>query len=132
MARTRSKPKESVKAAAQATLARALAPEDILPGDYVAVLHEVYEYPTWFWCDDGFGLPRDEAVWVRFRPHDDAAVMKVLAVCLPFVLVREPCGRRRTMDVRRRPLARLAKSYGGAAWRAYRITAKTPSGRPTR
>lgn len=120
MARTRSKLKESRAAAAEATLVRALAPEDIRPGDYVAVLHEVYEYPTWFWCDGGLALPREEAVRVRFTPPDDAAPLKVEAVCLPFVLVRQACGRHRTIDVRRRPLARLAKSYGAAAWRTYR------------
>jgi hypothetical protein len=98
-----------LKPAGEATL----APEDIRPWDYVAVLHDVYEYPTWLWCDDGFARPRDEAVRVRFTLHDDAAPLKVLAVCLPFVLVHEPCGRRRTIDVRRRPLAR----FGEDVWR---------------
>jgi hypothetical protein len=120
MARTESNSKESNQAADKATLARSLAPEDIRPGDYVAVLHEIYEFPTWFWCDGGFALPRDEAVRVRFTPHDDAAPLKVQAVCLPFVLVKQPCGGQRTIDVRRRPLARLAKTYGKSAWRAYR------------
>jgi hypothetical protein len=128
MARTARKAKRPRKAADKATLAQTLAPEDIRRGDYVAVLHEVYEYPTWFWCDGAFAQTRDEAVRVRFTPHDDAAPMKVQAVSLPFVLVKQPCGRRRTIDVRRRPLARLAGSYGAAAWRVYRKAGKAAGG----
>jgi hypothetical protein len=124
MARTASKSKSAAQAAAEASLARALAPEDVRPGDFVAVLYEVVEYPSWFWCADEFRLPRDELTRVRFTPYDDATPLRVQAVCLPFVLVREPCGRERTLDVRRRQLARLDKNYGAQAWRAYRKARK--------
>jgi hypothetical protein len=131
MARSRSnstqKPRFSAAAGA-ATLARALPPEDIRRGDYVALLYEVFEYPSWFWCDDSALLPREEVVRIRYTPRDEAAPLKVRAVCLPFVLVREPSGRERTLDVRRVRLARLDREYAAAAWKAYKAASKKRSG----
>ena len=124
MARSESQSRRSRKAAGDATLARALAPEDVRPGDYVAVLDEVVEFPSWYWCDEPVLTGRDEVVRVRYTPRDDALPLKVRAVCLPFVLVRDPCGRDRTLDVRRCQLARLHSAYSKRAWRAYRKAAK--------
>jgi hypothetical protein len=124
MARSKSQPRRSRKAAAEATLARALAPEDVRPGDYVAVLDEVVEFPSWYWCDEPVLTGREEVVRVRYTPRDDALPMKVRAVCLPFVLVREPCGRERTLDVRRCRLARLHSDFAEASWKCHRKAAK--------
>jgi hypothetical protein len=115
--------------AASATLARALAPEDIGVGDFVAVLHEITEWPSWFWCDNALVAAPSEVVQIRYLPRDDAVALKVESVCLPFVLVKLPCGERRTVDVRRHRLARLGAKFAKAARRACRRQLKRAKGR---
>lgn len=124
MAHAQSKAKPTRKAAPEATLARTLAPEEIRPGDFVATLYEIVEFPPWMWCTDPTLTRRDETVRIRTTPREDSLPLKVRSVCLPFVLVREPCGRDRTLDVRRCRLARLDGEYSAAAWKAYRKAAK--------
>lgn len=105
---------------ADSTLARALAPEDIRPGDYVALLHETYELPSFYWCADAALLPVERPVRIRCVPREDQAPLRVKHVCLPFVLVKSPQGVCRTLDLRLRHLARLDSAYGRAAWKAYK------------
>lgn len=100
-------------------LARPLAPEEIRPGDYVAMLLVVVEYPSFLWCDDATLLPRDEPRRMRFVPHDEPQPLKVEAVCLPYVLGRTPKGAAATLDVRRVRLARLDPEFAAQAWKAY-------------
>jgi hypothetical protein len=109
-----------------ASLAKALAPEDVRAGDFVAVLDEICELPS-FWWDDCGTSAREEVVRIRYLPEGDAAPMKVRGVCLPYVLVKLPWGAKRTLDVRRSRLARLAPRYARAAWKAYKKRAK-PAG----
>lgn len=118
MARTKSKPEAAPQAADAATLAKSLAPEDIRRGDFLAVLDETWEYPSWFWCSDATLLPREEPVRIRTLPRDDALPLEVHAACLPFVLVRDVHGRTRTLDVRRCRVARLDRRYAAAARKA--------------
>jgi hypothetical protein len=120
MARTRTKSKSVEHAAASATLARALAPEEIRPGDHVAVLYEIVEIPSWYWCDDAALGDREELVRIRYTPREDAVPLKVRAVCLPFVLAKHPRDGERTLDVRRCRVARLDRAYAKAARKAYR------------
>jgi hypothetical protein len=122
MARTQRKSSDRPPAALQATLAKSLAPEDIRAGDHVAVLQEIYEYPSWYWCDDAVLGDREEVVRIRYTPRDEALPLAVESVCLPFVLVRRPCGGHATLDVRRVRLARLDATYAKAALKAYRKT----------
>jgi hypothetical protein len=102
-----------------ATLAKALAPEDVRTGDFVAVLDEICEMPSFFW-NDGALAPRDELVRIRCTPTAEAVPMKVKGVCLPYVLTKQPSGASRTIDVRKSRLARLDRRYGRAAWKAYK------------
>src|SRR4051794_17591673 len=103
----------------ECTLARVLAPEDIRRGDYVAPLYVISEWPSWLWDHAGI-YPRDELVRIRSMPHEEPKVMKVRAVCLPFVLARLRHGEQQTIDVRKYRLARLDKRFGQAAWRGAR------------
>jgi hypothetical protein len=100
-----------------ASLAKALAPEDVRAGDYVAVLDEVCEMPSFFW-DDCMATAREEVVRIQYMPDGDAAPMRVRGVCLPYVLVKQPHGGSRTLDVRKSRLARLDRRYARAAWKA--------------
>jgi hypothetical protein len=102
------------------SVAKPLAPEDVRRGDYVAVLDEMYEIPSYCWCEDAALHPRDELVRIRLIPAQDAPPHKVKSVCLPFVLAKQPTGERRTFDLRRTRLARLDRHYGRSAWRAYK------------
>ena len=99
------------------SVAKSLAPEDVRVGDYVAVLHEVCEAPSFWWpCDSTLGQ-RDEVVRLVFTPRDSGEPLKVCAVCLPFVLVKPAKGKVRALDVRRFQLARLNADYA-ATWKA--------------
>jgi hypothetical protein len=124
MSRTSSNSKRRRKPASAPTLAKALAPEEIGPGDFLAVLHQIYELPSYMWCADASLQQRDELVRIRMTPTDDAAPLKVCAVCLPFILVREPGGRERTLDIRRQRFARLDKKFARAARRACRLQSR--------
>lgn len=94
-----------------ATLARPLAPEDVRPGDYVAVLSEEYEYPAIAWyCEPPMGR-ETEVIRVRLRPRDTDAPLRVVDACLPFVYVEPPKGPGRTLDLRAVRVARLDRRY---------------------
>lgn len=90
-----------------ATLAKPLAPEEIRAGDYVSPLYVIYEVPSFFWCCDSNLQRRDELVRLCCLPQAGGAPLKVISVCLPFVLVKLPGGERQSLDVRKVRLARL-------------------------
>ena len=107
-------------------LARPLAPEDIRPGYHVAVLYVIGEHlscaalnePSW---------RRVEPVRVQWLPPlwIGRHPMKVIEVCLPYVLVKEADGDYQTLDVRRYRLARVTRKFGKAAFE--RVRAQTKS-----
>lgn len=109
----------------ESSLAKALAPEEIRRGDFVTPLSIIAEYPSWHWCGtDDVLRSRDELVRVRLTPTDEATPLKVVDVCLPFVLVRTPQREMQTLDVRRVCLARLRRSFARKARRALRARAR--------
>jgi hypothetical protein len=122
----RSQKIRSAKARAEmsATLAKSLAPEEILPGDYVALLHVACELPSFLWCAEASTLPLQEPVRIRFVPEGGGIPLKVRAVCLPFVLVKVPQGGRTTLDVRHNQFARLDRTYAVKAWKAHKAAFK--------
>jgi hypothetical protein len=99
--------------------ARLLAPEDIGRGDFVAVLDETHEIPSFWWSADAALLPPDVPVRMRLVPRDECRPLKVKSICLPYVLVKQPCGNQRTLDLRTCRLARLDRRFAKLAWRAY-------------
>jgi hypothetical protein len=106
--------------AAEATLAKALAPEEIRPGDFVTPLHMIVEVPSYFWCEDCWNLPREQLVRIRYTPSSDGLPLKVKSICVPFVLVKQASGDQLTIDLRKCQLARLDRRYGKRAWKAYK------------
>lgn len=104
----------------RSTLAQPLAPEDIRSGDFVTLLHEIREVPSFWWPADGCLRPPHEPIRMRLTPTSEPFPMKVKSVCLPFVLVKLPHGNRHTLDVRACRLARLNKKFAAASWKAYR------------
>jgi len=82
-------------------LARPLAAEDLARGDFVAVLSEVHEFPSFFWCCDTELMPPHEPVRVQWRSPEGGLPLKVVDLCLPYVFAKDPCGTHRTLDLGR-------------------------------
>jgi hypothetical protein len=111
------------RSAAEATLAKALAPEEIRPGDFVTPLYVVAEVPSFFWCAEAWSMPIDEPVRIRFT-RSEGEPLKVCSVCVPFVLVKLAAGEQKTIDLRSCQLARLDRSHARRAWKALKKAAK--------
>jgi hypothetical protein len=118
------KSKCTLAAAAEATLAKALAPEEVRPGDFVTPLFVIAEVPSYWWCADDWNLPRDQPVRIRLTATCEGAPLKVRSVCLPFVLVKTAVGEQSTLDLRTYQLARLNRSHAKRAWKAIKKAAR--------
>jgi len=106
--------------------AKALAPEDVRTGDYVALLHVVREIPSFWWCGEMGPIRADEPVRIPFLPNNGGMPLRVRSVCLPFILVKTPSGNLRHLDVRRHRLARLDPKHALAAWKACKKSRRKP------
>ena len=101
-----------------------LAPEDLRPGQDVAILSETHECPTWLWCGvDMPGLRADEFVRLQSVGRGGGRPLRVKAVCLPFVLLTKSDGKSRTLDVRRVHLVKLDRAYAKLVRKALRRSA---------
>jgi hypothetical protein len=110
-------------AAVEATLAKALAPEDIRPGDFVTPLFTITELPSFWWSGESWNIPHDQPVRIRLTYNCDGMPMRVKSVCLPFVLTKSPAGEQNTIDLRKCQVARLGHGYAKRAWKAYKKSA---------
>ncbi len=100
------------------SLAKVIAPEDLNEGDLIAVLNVVDEIVPMLLMREAWQDSKAmEPLRVMYLPCGDPAPMKVEAVCLPFVLVKQADGVVRTIDVRRYRLARLPVDYGKRVWK---------------
>lgn len=98
----------------QLSVAASVAPEDIKLGDFVAVLNEIEEFPSFLWSD---APNAEELVRIRLIPAGSGKPLKVKAICLPFLFVRHPSGPYETLDIRRSQLVRLASTYAKPVWK---------------
>jgi hypothetical protein len=104
--------------ARESYVSRSLPAEDLRCGDFVAILHEIVEWPSFFWCcADPQLLPPDEPVRLVTRASDAGTPLKVKAISLPFVFVKRPCGGHLALDVRHHRLVRLSESYAREVWK---------------
>jgi hypothetical protein len=96
--------------------ARPLAPEDIRPGQFVALLNVTAEYLPWYYLEEPrFDTPRPmRLTWLP----DDVEPMRVSAVCLPYVLVRTVQRKHEVLDLRRHKLARVSSRFARAAFKS--------------
>lgn len=111
--------KTDCNSAAAMTMAATVAPEDLRAGDYVAVLNEIVEFPSCCWLELSMHPP-EEPVRVRMMSLDAGVLLKVQAICLPFVFVRHAEGRLESLDIRRVQLVRLSRAYVRAVRKAVR------------
>jgi hypothetical protein len=109
------------------TLAARVAPDDLRPGDFVGILSETVELPSFLWCDT---LPcaRSELVRISYLPIEGRVPLKIKALCLPFVFVQLPRGQFQTLDVRLTSLVRLHRSYAKTVWKALQAQPRPKAG----
>ena len=100
-----------------------IAPEDIRRGDYIAILRQVCEYVPMF----AEGKPEDGDLPRRILmlPKQGGLPLRVVEVCLPFVLVEQVDGTHATLDARRSRFARLTEEYARLAIKRIRGDRKT-------
>lgn len=94
-------------------MARSLAPEDILPGTYIMVLHEQREllHPA----NPAEGDVSPMVSRVLMRPCETALPRLVLEVNLPFVVVKNFERKTEVLDIRGVRLVRVSKRFARAA-----------------
>lgn len=103
---------------------RVIGPEDVKVNQYVTITHVTYE----FLADDCFALPRAEIAPSRVTLMHGCAgrPLKVVGVCLPFVLVEDPAGTHSTVDLRKCQIALLNARFGRKAFKMLKTGAATP------
>src|SRR5262245_44709770 len=88
--------------------ARQLAPEDVRAGDYICVMKVLQEYmPYWALLEESWKPP--ELIRLTWMPADSGTPLKVVEVCVPFVLVQQVDGSHKTLDLRRHQIGRLSE-----------------------
>ena len=106
--------KSKTQIRAEGAAIRRLAPEDLAPGLYVSVMRARVSRPWWI-EDEAWKGESTRVV----EPSYTGLPLRVVGVCLPFVLVEKPDGRHWTLDVRRHELARFSTRYGSEAFKRY-------------
>lgn len=102
------------------TLSKPVAAEDLRAGDDVAVLHETYEYVSFLWGCDATLLAHDQPVRVTFKPRRAGVPLRVVDLCLPFVLATTPTGQPTTLDLRSCQLVKLDPRYAKRVRRSFK------------
>ena len=106
------------------SVAARLAAEDIQPGDFITVLNEMVELPSFLWhcLDSTHSL--EEPIRVRYMPVHSGQPFRVITVCLPFVYTKPARGGLEIFDVRQHQLVRLCQTSGPSLWKRLRKTTR--------
>jgi hypothetical protein len=111
------------KAAFPTNVVARIAGEDLKPGDFVTVLTEMIELPSFLWCCDSAAAPMDELVRLRYLPREAGEPFKIMVVCLPFVYTKRANGKLTTLDIRKHQLVKLDNMSGKKVWKRMRRNA---------
>lgn len=100
------------------TLSRRIrSPEDILVGDFVAITHTRYQL-----LPDNLDVVQGgaevEPIYLTAMPSESGTPLKVVALCLPFLMTEDASGMRIVVDTRREVLIKVSTAYAKAAKRA--------------
>jgi hypothetical protein len=104
--------------------AATVAGEDLACGDYVALLNETVDLPSFLWDACGASLSPHELVRLKLIPDNAGHPLRVIAVCLPFIYARAPSGETATIDTRRTQLVRLDRKCAKVIWKKLRSARK--------
>lgn len=101
-------------------VARPVAPDDLDFGTYVVILRAIYQFVR---IPSGDDAP-DRRIIIRtvtMLPDDDSpSVLRVQAVCLPYVLADSPKGSPQVLDTRRYTLGAVPAVFGDAVFARFR------------
>ena len=100
--------------------AATVAGEDLAYGDYIALLNETVDFPSFLWDACGASLSPHELVRLKVIPDNAGYPLRVIAICLPFVYAKTPSGETATIDTRRTQLVRLHRKCAKAIWKELR------------
>lgn len=98
------------------TVAARVAGEDISCGDFVTVLNETIELPSFLWSCSAVSLPPEEPVRIRYAADDAGWPRQVIGICLPFIYVKTHIGVVMPIDTRQRQLVRLDEACARNVW----------------
>lgn len=112
--------KTKTKASLSTTVAARIAAEDLAVGNFITVLSEVIELPSFLWNCSDVSLTPDEPVRTRILPRQPGVLLKVEAVCLPFVYARYASGYVCAFDIRQQQLVRLDPTSAEHIWKLLR------------
>ncbi len=104
----------------QPRAAATVAGEDLACGDYIALLNETVDLPSFLWDACGASLSPRELVRLRVIPGNAGHPLRVIAICLPFVYAKTPSGETTTIDTRRTQLVRLDRKCAKVIWKELR------------
>ena len=97
-------------------LCKELAPEDVRRGQFVSVLYIIDETVP-FSVDADSPWRSKEPLRYKLLPWQGVRPMRVIDVCLPFVLVKQADGFHQTLDVRQSRLAHVSERFGRLAFK---------------
>ena len=97
-------------------VAATVAGEDIRVGDFVTVLTETFELPSYLW--DSFDSPQvpESPVRVKLAPCNAGTPSQVFAVCLPFVYTKSTADKTEVLDTRYKHLVKLDDNVAQQVW----------------
>jgi hypothetical protein len=98
-------------------VAATIAGEDLACGDYVALLNEMVDCPSFLWNASDTRLSPHELVRLKVIPATAGHPLRVIAICLPFVYAKAPGGEVVTVDTRRTQLVKLHRKSAKAVWK---------------
>ena len=118
------KTKSETRSKTAITVAARIAGEDIAKGDYVTILSEIIELPSFLWNCSSISIPIDEPVRLRYLPRSVGEPHRVVSVCLPFIYAKRPKGNLIAFDTRQQQLVRLDRDSSRSLWKQMRKAAK--------
>lgn len=106
------------------TAAATVAGEDLACGNYIALLNQTVDLPSFLWDACGAMLSPHELVRLKMIPVDAGQPLMVIAICLPFVYAKTPDGEISTVDTRQTQLVRLHRKCAKRVWKELQSRAK--------
>jgi len=98
----------------QALTRRVRSPEDNQVGDFVTVTYRRYEFVPDH-LEPTLGGSEIEPINLVAPPHDAGTPLKVISLCLPFLIAETATDVRVVIDTRRNFLAKVSEDYAMAA-----------------